>query len=264
MVERNEEISVEKKKMCMAAGTNIPRLSEIGRSVHRMRDLSCFVSTRYILRRLARSIFIIKFLYKWGARDASRGNIFLRVSSKVRCNLHPSCFISDRVLFPRFSLCAHVRDVDEMSSGLISLWLMRALINNSHFWWRVPARVSRNLSLGRCEYLLTSVLRSASERTIALVNSLPVLFFLFYSTRIISNVKTTRIWINQAIICWCVVVLYEKEKSALSIYATITSRLYFGQFQISRRIHSIIPIGVKKKIIISNFTFTREEKCLLK
>lgn len=41
-----------------------------------------------------------------------------------------------------------------------------------------------------------------------------------------------------------------REKSALSIYTTIKSRLYFGQFQISSR--SIVPIGVKKK---KNFEF---------
>lgn len=50
-----------------------------------------------------------------------------------------------RLLFPRFSLCA--RDVDEMSSSLISLWLMRGLINNSLISDEEPARVSRNLPM---------------------------------------------------------------------------------------------------------------------
>lgn len=88
----------------------------------------------------SRSIFIIKFLYKW-ARDAS-GATFFSGSLRSTCNLHPSCFISDRLLFPRFS--ARVRDVDEMSSSLISLWLMRGLINNSHFWWRARACLAQS------------------------------------------------------------------------------------------------------------------------
>lgn len=115
----------------------------------------------------SRSIFIIKFFYKW-ARDASGANIFLRVSSEVHATFIRLVLSSSEYTF-RDSLRA--RDVDEMSSSLISLWLMRSPINNSLLSDEACPRVSRTIS---------RMWVSADAEAAVFVNS-----FLYYSSHII-------------------------------------------------------------------------------
>lgn len=214
----------------------------IRESVGRARDLSCFALTRYIS---ADSLDLYNQILI-SEREMS-GNIFLPVSSEVRAT-------SIRlVLSPRPVLFAilYARDVDEMSSRLIFLWLMWTLINNS-FLMKCP-RVLRNLVDDVC-FEPSWIVRKSAESFAKLLpaRSISINVKMIYSAHCNWSIKRL-----------CDALLLA-QKLRYKFYTTVRMPNISGSREISTT-RTVVPIDVKKrKKNIPNFTREREKTSSMK
>lgn len=108
-----------------------PSAAPTGRPVGRCLARAIYlVLSRRAIYRLTRSIFIIKFSYKW-ARGVGQ-HFSLRVSSKVRAT-SIRLVLSPAACFPRFSTRATLMKCQ--AAWCFRDWCMRALIKIIYFWW---------------------------------------------------------------------------------------------------------------------------------